>query len=194
MDLSARVLLSQRDEKEFEKLLDEYRPFIASAVSRAVGRYVDDHDDAMSIGIIAFSEAVRRFRPESGRFLSFSGQVIKSRLIDDMRTKGRTPPTVSISGAFAGDENASGAASVYSPAEYPLRLEIAALSAVLENYGFRFADVAACSPKHRSTKSDCARAVGNLLESPGLLDQLKKTGHLPAKIKSVKIPACPENF
>ena len=181
MDLSTRVLRSQHNEKEFEKLLHEYRPYIASAVSRAVGHYVDDHDDVMSIGIIAFSEAVRRFRPESGQFLSFAGQVIKSRLIDDIRTKGRAPQTVSLNDAFAGEENAPDAAFAYSPAEDPLRLEIDALSAVLENFGFRFADVAACSPKHKSTKRDCARAAGCLLESPGLLESLKKTGQLPAK-------------
>jgi RNA polymerase sigma factor len=153
MNINNRVLQSKNDGQAFEQLLNEYRPFIASCVNRTVGKYVDEHDDEMSIGIIAFSEAVKRFNPESGKFLSYAGQVIRSRLIDALRAKQRTLRTVSLDEAVSFEEQQS---NMYSHAENsvgdPVKLEIEALSAVLRHYGFSFMDITKCSPKHERTK------------------------------------------
>jgi RNA polymerase sigma factor len=181
MNINNRVLQSKNDGQAFEQLLNEYRPFIASCVNRTVGKYVDEHDDEMSIGIIAFSEAVKRFNPESGKFLSYAGQVIRSRLIDALRAKQRTLRTVSLDEAVSFEEQKS---NMYSHVENsvgdPVKLEIEALSAVLRHYGFSFMDITKCSPKHEHTKRNCAKVVHCILDNTEVLQQLKRTKKLPA--------------
>ncbi len=181
METEQRVQRAKGDEKEFEALLKDYRPFIAAAASRGACKYVSEHDDEMSIALIAFSEAVQRFRPESGRFLPFAKQVIHSRLVDEARSNSRevksVPYELSDDGKSVESQRAT---SLDSRFDDPVKLEIESLSATLKTYGFGFADVAKCSPKHKSTKKDCARAVRCILDHPEFQEQMIKSRQLPA--------------
>jgi RNA polymerase sigma factor len=186
MDINERAALAATSEEEFESLLNEYRPFVASCAGKATGRHVDGHDDEMSVAVIAFSEAVRRFRPESGQFLSFAAGVIRSRLIDYYRGGTQKVESVSLD-AYAEEGNRADAVQYRlaeqpkSRFEDPLKLEIDALSAELGRYGFSFMDVAKCSPKSDKTKRACRAAAKCLLGSPALLDSLRKARLLPVK-------------
>ncbi len=186
MEINERVLKSAQNDAEFENLLREYHPFVAACASRIAGKYVDDHDDEMSIAIIAFSEAVKRFRPESGKFLNFAGHVIRSRIIDDMRAKGRTIETVSldeITGEYDSEDGMNGIKDERSESFFsdPVRMEIDILSAELKKYGCSFMDIAKCSPKHEKTKKACIRVARCILDHLELLKQLKQTKLMPVK-------------
>ncbi len=188
MELQERVLRSKNDEQEFEKLLREYMPFIVSCTSRTVGRYVDEHDDETSVAIIAFSEAVQRFRPESGKFLMYAKKVIHSRLVDGLRKEKRTVKTVSLDTLSYGEhaqgtvkENIEIAKQPESMFDDPVKLEIQTLSAMLQVYGFTFMDLPQSSPKHKKTKNACAKIIRHILQTPGLLQKMKDTKQLPVK-------------
>ncbi len=179
MGINERILKAACDETEFESLLKEYRPFIASCASRTVGRYIDEHDDEMSIAIIAFTEAVRGFRPKSGKFLPFASNVIRCRLIDDIRKKERNIKTVSLNDDSEDEEDIKNSLRFDNAYDDPVKLEIEALTADLKKYGFGFMDIVKCSPKHKRTKHACALAAKCIIESADIQTQLKQTKHLP---------------
>lgn len=179
MGINERISKAAYDDTEFENLLKEYRPFIASCASRITGRYVDEHDDEMSIAIIAFTEAVKGFRPQSGKFLPFANNVIRCRLIDDLRKKERIIKTVSLDEKSESDDDEDLNVRFESAYDDPVKLEIEALTTDLKKYGFEFIDIVKCSPKHKSTKYACAVAAKCIIEYEEIQRQLKQTRHLP---------------
>lgn len=189
MNINERAVKASGDETEFEKILTEYRPFIASCVYRTVGKRTDMHDDAMSIAIIAFEEAVMRYDPASGNFLSFAAKVIRCRLIDHLRANRPKMQVVSLDSLeWEDDVKESRRDKVQyehicqqpqSRFDDPVRLEIEQLTAALKAYGLKFTDVAKCSPKAKKTKAACYQAAKALHEEPGLFDSFKNSGRLP---------------
>lgn len=189
MDINARACSAATDEREFERLLTEYRPYIASCASKTAGRHIDLHDDEMSVALIAFSEAVRRYRPESGKFLPFAANVIRSRLIDQMREAGREPKTCPLETAGTDSDSTPQAGGTIRPLrlvqppesryEDPLKLEILCLTESLSHYRIAFSDVAACSPRAEKTKRAARRVAEQFRADPALLSTLRKTGQLP---------------
>lgn len=190
MNVNERAAEAANNEPEFERLVEEYRPFIATCASKVAGRRIDTHDDEMSVALIAFSEAVKRYRPQSGQFLMFASNVIRSRLIDYFRESDRRVDSISLDT----DENADGAAKSTDVLQYqlrdtapqtryddPLKLEIEALTQDLLKYGFTFMDVAKCSPKSVKTKAACKKVTGVLIGSPDLIAALKSSRQLPMK-------------
>jgi RNA polymerase sigma factor len=69
------------------QLIEDYRPFIATIVSRFCKRYIDpSRDDEFSIALGAFNEALNQFSADhQSSFLNFSETVIRRRLIDYVR-------------------------------------------------------------------------------------------------------------
>src|SRR5437762_369766 len=61
-----------------DELIRQYHPYILKTTSRFFRRYIDpERDDAYSIALAAFDEAITGFSPEGGRlFLGFAKTVI----------------------------------------------------------------------------------------------------------------------
>ena len=188
MDINSWACNAAGDEREFERLINQYKPFIASCASKTTGRHIDQHDDEMSVAMIAFSEAVRRYRPESGKFLPFAANVIRSRLIDQIRETSREPQTCPLDTRNTNDNacSPSGAATplclVQQPDSLyddPLKLEIVCLTTALSRYHIRFSDVVDCSPRSEKTKQAAKLVAAQFRDDPTLLYTLRKTGQLP---------------
>lgn len=90
MVLEKRVIIAQDDKEMLADLLKEYQPFIRKVVFDTCNRYVEwGRDEELSIGLIAFEEAVNRFDHNKGNFLSLARQVMKSRVIDYLRKENK---------------------------------------------------------------------------------------------------------
>lgn len=189
--INERAVRAGYSETEFEALISEYRPFIASCVYKTAGKHTDTHDDAMSIAMIAFEEAIRRYDPCSGNFLAFAGNVIRCRLIDQMRKNRNAARVISLD-SYVREDAAKDrrrdrvqyeflSQKPQSRYDDPVKLEVDELSSALQEYGLRFADVARCSPKAQKTKAACRKAARLLSGEPGLLEELRRTGQLPAR-------------
>ncbi|MFZ5974260.1 MAG: sigma-70 family RNA polymerase sigma factor [Bacillota bacterium] len=191
MEINERAVRANSDETEFERLLREYRPFIASCAYKTIGKHTDIHDDAMSIAMIAFEESVRRYNPKAGNFLAFAGNVIRCRLIDHMRMDQRNAQVVSLDSYVKDsdekDKNRDKVQYDYlsqkpqSKYDDPVKLEVDELSAVLAEYGLTFSDVAKCSPKARKTKTACRKVAKALFGDKELYADLKRTKQLPVQ-------------
>ena len=149
-------------------LISEFKPFIASIAQKRVGRYLHyGEDEELSVGLMAFKEAIDSFKPGKGKFLSFSRMVISMRLIDYYRKQDRE---TSLS---AGDdeEDAELAWDRKSIEQFQadedsedLKTEIIGYSAALKKWGISLDGLAVVSPRREELKKlyqDVARRIAD---------------------------------
>lgn len=182
MDLSERVLLCKNDSGELNSLITEYRPFIAKVVQKQVNRFVEyGRDDELSIGLIAFEEAVKSFKQDRGSFLSFAEGVIKRRLIDYFRKESRHSNVTPISSFYSDDEDReldvteqkSIESFNYSQEREYRQYEIEDIKKELMEWGISFFELLAVSPKHTETKKLYREIVEIVQNNQTLLELIK---------------------
>ncbi len=83
--------IKQGDPLAREDFLESCKPFIFKAACKFCRRILDwGRDDELAIALIAFNEAIDRFREGSGvPFLAFARLVMSSRLTDYYRRENR---------------------------------------------------------------------------------------------------------
>ncbi|WP_246578675.1 RNA polymerase sigma-I factor [Cohnella xylanilytica] len=182
------------DEALRNEWIKQYQPFIAKTASRFAKRYIDpDRDDEFSVALAAFDEAIDGYSPDAGgSFLAFAAQVMNRRLIDYARRERRHASVVPYS-SLQGERDeessmlsaieAKEALSVYSRERTAeeRRDEIASLTAELEPYGVRFADLVDQSPKHQDSRDMLLSIGARLARNPVLFRLLADKRQLPLK-------------
>lgn len=199
--INQRVESIKGNNDEIDRLIREYKPFIASIVESCVGRYVRyGEDDELSVGLIAFEESIRTFDISKGNFLAFARNVIKRRLIDYYRKESKNNNTVPLIESCGDTEDhqdefdlsAGESIKIHTEAQVAeyRRAEIEELKAELEKWGISFFDVAKSSPKQEGTRRLYKDIVNTMIQNTELLETMKKKRYLPvAEIeKSTKIP------
>lgn len=72
----------KNDKQKIDQFINDYRPFVIKAISEIKNQYLSiENDEELSIGLLAFYEAIEKYKKEKGHFLVFAKLVIKSRLI-----------------------------------------------------------------------------------------------------------------
>lgn len=183
------------DPRFLDEFLQQNESFVLKYTSSVVRRYITKSDDEWMVAFVAFSDAIKSFSPEKGRFLLFSKVVMRRRLIDYIRSQQKLGSEVSVSpsvmdsddGEDDGElENPIAGKAVYSHIEQmpdnSLQLEIQFASQMLSEYGFSFWDLTSCSPKAEKTRTACARAVAYILKNPIVLNEVKNSKLLPLKL------------
>ncbi len=198
LSINERVTYIKDDEIEINGFVEEYKPFIATCVKKATGRYVNyGTDDELSIGLMAFVEAIKAYDLNKGNFLSFSQNIIKRRLIDYYRKEKKNSNVISINEYMDDDENAVDITETRSVEKYTeeelaeyRRLEIKQLKEELDGWGISFLDLADASPKHKKTRKAYNEITSFLLSKPEIVTSIKKSKCLPiVEIeKRTKIP------
>jgi RNA polymerase sigma factor len=157
---------------------------------RTLGRFIDNSDDEWSIVLLAFHEAVQQYEPEKGTFTAFADMVIKRRLIDEIRRQARRRDEISVDMSATDDVILAEAADRQEERKSELKLEIDALTEVLDKYEITFNDLAECSPKASRTRKHCGTAVNLLAGNEELLSAMRTSCRLPVKkiIELGKIP------
>ena len=197
--LNEKLIYVQQNTEEIDKLIGEYKPFIASTVESHLGRYVEyGVDDELSIALMAFNEAIKKYDISRGNFLTFARITIKHRLIDYYRREKRNPETVSyVDLSQEDDEEPANLFINESIKEYTDRelselrkMEILQIKKELATWGISFADVAKSSPKQRGTKKTYLKAINFIMETPEILDIIKTKRYLPVEkvCTALKIP------
>ena len=183
-----RIRLLKDEKSEF---IQEYKPFIASAVEKCVGRYMTyGRDDELSIGLIAFEEAINHFDVSKGSFLSFAQNVIKRRIIDYYRKEKRHQGVSYISDYPAEDEGENAYDYVVTAEQIQGRyfeqevndlrkMEIMQLKLELEKFDLDFSDIAKSSPKHKGTKKAYLDIVKFVIENKEVVDKIRQKKYVP---------------
>lgn len=178
------------DKDEKNSFLEENQDRILRLTSRILGRGVTKSDDEWSVALSAVSKAYDTHSEEKGLFWPYASVVIRNALTDYFRSAGRARNEFPVQpGAFDGDlddqeGNLSEQLEVQEKAsvsfDNQLALEIDAVQAELEPYGFSFFDLAACSPKSVKTKKSCANVLKAFFTPPPIVEELLKNRKLPA--------------
>jgi len=171
-----------------EDFLVSCRPFVFKAACRFSKRILEwGRDDELSVALIAFNEAIDRYRVESGMpFLAYARMVINSRLIDHYRKESRIKQTsIALSDADGGEvanrlEYAK-SWEVYweEKAAGEKEEEIKEFALQLADYGISFADLVKSSPRHRDTRQMLMRAAWVLVKNENLYAELRYKKKLP---------------
>ncbi|MFZ5351196.1 MAG: RNA polymerase sigma-I factor [Bacillota bacterium] len=201
--LNDKVVRIKFNADEKNSFIQDYKPFIAASVEKCIGRYVVyGYDDELSIGLIAFEEAIRQYEPSKGSFLAFANTVIKRRLIDYYRKEKRHQNIVYINDSINDSEDndevydyiitGEQAQAKYQEQEINelRRLELVQLKEELKKYDLSFNDIAKSSPKHKGTKKLYLDIVKYIIENNTIVKTIKAKMYLPiAEIEAgTKIP------
>jgi len=179
-----------------EELVRQYLPFILKVTSQSCRRFVRlGEDDEVSIALMAFDEALNKYDcTQKTSFFSFAEAVIKRRLIDYYRKKGRENreiPWSALSQDEDGEESSyqidkmtwGQAQRIHHESEiaYLRREEIFEYQKELQYFGISMRELAEISPKHldaRKTAYEIARTISG---NERYRDHLYKTKTLPLK-------------
>ena len=193
--LEDRVEQAKKDKEILNQLISQFKPFIASVIQKRIGKYLRyGSDDELSIGLLAFNEAIRSFDKGKGKFLSFARIVIINRLIDYYRksSKEKTitlnfdPETEDPINEFI-DKKAMENYS-YEVEEESRKTEIIEYSTVLKHWDISFENLVKVSPKHNDLRDEYIKIAKLITERQDLLSDLKRTQRLPVKELEKIIP------
>jgi RNA polymerase sigma factor len=171
------------------QLIQQYKPFIIKTVSNVCKRFIREEDDELSIGLIAFNEAIEKYEPhKGGSFISFAELLIKRRLIDYIRKEARVRDIV-----LDTDEDDENAVQTYLDTKLSIdefykqieqeqrREEIIHYQQVLKEFGIHFHDLVEQSPKHRDARINAINVAKLVVDNKELLKQLFQKKQLPIK-------------
>jgi len=180
-DLNEKVILAKADIDLKNELIKQYTPFILSILSKSQGRYIDtSNDELVSIGLLAFQEAIEKFNPEAGDFLRFASTVISRRAIDFCRKENRIPKSVYI------EEDNHPEISQQSIGQYQedvlvqqRKSEIIEFKEALSQWGLTFEILVKQSPKREILRELYKQMASFIVDEFELLASVKISGRLP---------------
>ena len=192
--LEAKIIqIQQGDTLLRDRLIADYKPFIAKVASRFCKRYINpDRDDEFSIAMHAFNEAINQFSiGAGGSFLGFAQTVIRRRLIDYVRKEQRHSGNIPLSAFDMEDEENH----IINPVETSQaiarfdhekqaderREEITDLNEELMDYGITFQELVKASPKHADSRELLFTIGKTLASDERLMDMLMTNKKLPIK-------------
>lgn len=129
--------------------IQNYMPFIIKSVCGMTKKYITIGDsDELSIGLMAFNEAIDRYDVQKGPFLAYAKLIIASRLKTYLEHINRQLPTEPI-------EQAENIAAFVPEADDPgiLRDEIELWKKELLKFQITFRELLENGPKHKDTRT-----------------------------------------
>lgn len=197
-EIVQRVYDAKGDMLAADALITDYLPFIKAQVSKVMKRSVDvTQEDELSIGMIAFHEAINAYSKTRGNFLAYASLLIRNRIIDYWRKNDRHNKVVSLDTPASEDESSkldyipdSGASHDESlVVREATKDEIIELSAQMEEFGVSLTDVSDNSPKQDRTLKACQRVVAYAKDEEELMEDFLRTKRLPLAelVKQTKV-------
>lgn len=191
-DIVRLVLQAQTDSTAADALIRRYMPFIRAQVYTATGARGAAFEDALSVGMIAFHEAVLAYESDKGAFLPYAQLRIRSRLTDHMRKEARVPLTLSLD--QPDEEGKTLLSTLADPRDVlgqresraALRQEIQELAQVLQSFSLSFSDIAENCPRQERTLGKCAAVIRAGAADKELLQELLRMKKLPIALLSLR--------
>lgn len=139
--------------QDINEVIEGYMPMIIKTISETTGKYVSaENSEELSIGLMAFVEAIERYEETRGEFTSFAKLIIKSRVINYLKKENKHQNVVSID---ALKEQGIDILDTYiEPAKSQDRLkeELDRLRQEIKLFGFGFDELVEEAPKHKDTR------------------------------------------
>jgi len=185
------------DDEARNDLISAFTPFVLKVAARVSGRYLRiGEDDEVSVGLMAFDEAIDAFDTERGvAFLSFAETVIRRRLIDyyrkTSRTRKREIPLSELESSEDDVETGSRlthvearlAAENYQRAveAQDRRREIARYRELLIEFGLSFSELTKIAPKRIDARERAMQIANVIADTDRYRQHLLERQTLPLK-------------
>ena len=170
------IAIQQGDSTLRNEILQEYHPFIKSVLAKVLNEFIGEDHEYLTIGLLAFNEAMDRYDRDKGKFLSFSAMVIKSRLIDELRKRNKLEAR-----EVEGEEELQVIESPNFEKRLEDQLEIEAFKDRIEAFGFDLETLIDTAPRHEKTREKAIEIARVLYEDEELRSTFLKTEKLPAQ-------------
>lgn len=179
------------------KFIDDFKPFILKCVYQLVGQRDNlAQCDEYSIALIAFNEAIEAYDlNQKTKFVNFSKQVIRRRLIDYLRSTNKNKATVPFS--YFNDNESSNFEEKYLydesvdySSDFDTKEEIKNLELKMCEYEITIEDLIECSPKHRDTIRTCLNIANIIIEDESLYKMFKRKKSLPYNELTQRVNLC----
>ncbi|MBS4536172.1 RNA polymerase sigma-I factor [Clostridium sp. D2Q-14] len=186
-ELEDRVEDAKKNKEELNRLIEEYKPFIASTAQKRVKRYLRyGQDDELAIGMLAFKEAIDAYDRKKGKFLTFAKMIINLRLIDYFRKNKRINSEICLYGYQEKTNiNIQDEKSIHifndSENNRIRKEEILEYKKELLEWGIEFQDLVRVSPKHKKLRELYKEIAILIINSPEILKKLIRAKRLPIK-------------
>ncbi|GKX31217.1 RNA polymerase sigma factor SigI [Vallitalea longa] len=184
--LNETVLTAKENIYIRNALIEQYMPFIASTIQAKIGRYVEyGIDEELSIGLLAFNEAIDKYDIEKGSFLSLAKIVIGRRLIDYQRKNNKVKEMVLYNDDTNNEMEIVNKKSIdlfnVNSENELRRLEINEFKEELFTWGLDFAKLVKHSPKHKRTRRLYKKIVSEIVRDTQLMNYIHNNKRLPIK-------------
>ncbi len=171
--------LNLSESMDADYLIEKHMPFIVKTISEVTGRYVScENDEEVSVGLLAFNEAIERFDDDKGHFLSFAKLVISSRIKNYLKSENRHQHT-----SF--DElvdNGMDLRDEYVEKEEEnkeLVDEITLFKEKISSFGFGLEELVEEAPKQQATRINAINLSRQISNEQDLVDFMNEKKRLP---------------
>lgn len=182
------------DIKLKEEFIKDNVSYIIRAVSNVLGTVVDDkNSEEYSVGLSAFNEAIDRYDYEkNGNFFKYSFMVIKSRLIDFMRSNNKHSKVLPFSYVEESAQLENKFLSYDSSKQFEkieVRQELISFEENLREFGISLGDLVLSSPKHKDSRILLIRIARVIANDEQIFEKLIKKKYIPLKdlLKHIKV-------
>ncbi len=183
--LEEKVAEAKSKKEEANELIARFKPFIASVVRKQAGKFLEyGADEELSVGLMAFKEAIDTYDEGRGRFLSYARIVIKNRLIDFYRKQNKQKTfKAPSSDEFVQEELEKKSFENYriDSEEIDRKIEIIEFTAVLAKWDISLLSLAKISPRSDADKKVFQDIACMIAGDKALLNTLLETKRLPIK-------------
>jgi RNA polymerase sigma factor len=186
--LEERILEARGDREKANTLITQFKPFIASVIQKRLSKFVEyGFDEELSVGLLAFNEAISTYDAKKGKFLSFARLVISNRLIDYYRKQSKNRAILTsyddeddISTGSAIDKKSVELFSYGNEAE-DVKYEIIDYTAELVKLGISFDELYRICPKQEKLRNLYIEIANHIALDDALTEELLRTRRLPIK-------------
>ncbi len=169
-----------------EEFIKDNLTYILRSVSNALGTVVDDkNSEEFSVGLSAFNEAIDRYDPlKNDNFFQYSFMVIKSRLIDYIRSNSKHNKVLPFSYIeesvhFEGKFLTSDTSRQFENIE--VRQELETFERNLQQFGISLKDLVISSPKHKDSRLLLIKIAKIIAGNNDMYKKLIVKGYVPLK-------------
>ncbi len=178
---------AKRAQEARDMMIQKYMPFIIKCVSDFTGSYVQIGDsDELSIGLMAFNEAIDRYDVQRGLFLSYAKWMITSRLkthVEKNKTNAQAMETRDL------DHIQSANTLNEFQKKNALEDEIATWKAELLKFRITFKDLLENNPKHRDSRERTYKIAKQVSEHESIVTVMFEKYRLPIQKIHVALKA-----
>lgn len=173
-DLSNEIVIDENT------LIETHMAFIIKSISDVTGRYVScENDEELSIGLLAFREAIERYDDEKGHFLSYAKLVISSRIKNYLKGQNRHQHSSLEELMDTGIEFKDERLEKEDNSE--LCEEIETLKHEIQLFGFSMEDLVNEAPKQQATRENAINLAKKVSNEEEFITFMYEKRRLPIK-------------